>query len=191
VAAHPSLSSQRQRRRKADGTHRRKALRIWKAAALARRVWKGSSVPRKGGRREPSPGSGATGSVSARIVRPAQCLESSAWVYSPISLRMGRPSERGARTNRRTQLGGAAPTVPPLEVGDAFGLVGASVEELLTTTARGCGTSVVRDCHGGRGSESLAIERCGIVGVLVTTSRLQRLVRGILHDSGSAAPSGV
>jgi hypothetical protein len=43
---------------------------------------------------------------------------------------------------------------------------------------------------GGRDSESQAIGSCGVIRVLVTTSRLQRLVRGILRVCGSPAPSG-
>lgn len=41
----PSNNSQRQQRSWSGGTHRRKALRAWKAAALVCRLWKGPSVP--------------------------------------------------------------------------------------------------------------------------------------------------
>jgi hypothetical protein len=45
VAAHEATSQRESKRVRRKGTHRWKALRIWKATALARRVWKGSWVP--------------------------------------------------------------------------------------------------------------------------------------------------
>jgi hypothetical protein len=47
VAAHEATSQRESKRVRRKGTHRWKALRIWKATALARRVWKGSSVPQR------------------------------------------------------------------------------------------------------------------------------------------------
>lgn len=65
------------------GTLRRKALRIWKAAALARCLWKGFSAPCGAAGETPAAPNGATGSVSDQATRPAWCRQSTAWDKKP------------------------------------------------------------------------------------------------------------
>lgn len=79
----------------------------------------------------------------------------------------------------------AAPTAPPLEVDEtACGVVGASGEEAVWNPVREYRRKGSSRTGGWRG-ESRLLERCRIRRVLVTTSRLQRLVRGIFSSTGS------
>jgi hypothetical protein len=71
-----------------EGTHRWKALRAWKAAALVRRLWKGSSVLAHKAELNRSRGVGATGSVSDQIRRLVRSQKSSAQVR--VSVLVGR-----------------------------------------------------------------------------------------------------
>lgn len=82
------------------------------------------------------------------------------------------------------RLVGAAPTAPPLEVDEtACGVVGASGEEAVWNPVREYRRKGSNRAGGWRG-ESRLLERCRFHRVLVTTSWLQRLVRGIFSSAG-------
>lgn len=100
-------------RGEAAGICRRKASRIWKAAALVRRVWKGSLAPLV----EPARAGeswGVTGSVSGEVVRPAPCPNTSRVGFRPWNGAAPNGNERP-----ETTAGVVAPTTSLLEVGDA------------------------------------------------------------------------
>lgn len=106
------------------GTHRWKALRAWKAVALARYLWKGSSAPADKAELNHSRAAGATGSVSDQIRRLVRSQKSSAQVRVSVLVGSGRPSRaalmmvtasardtnRGATRGRRCPRGYPAPT---------------------------------------------------------------------------------
>jgi len=62
---------------------------------------------------------------------------------------------------------------------------------LLSKLVQACGWTGSNQKRRSRKRKPSDLGSCRVYRVLVTTSRLQRLVRGILHASGSVAPSGV
>jgi hypothetical protein len=95
---------------------RRKALRAWKAAALARRSWKGSlALPRRVGSR-----AGSRRQRDRERQRPvlAACERPNRLSAGHARFEKGRVAQVG-REGGRSRLVSAAATASPLEVGDA------------------------------------------------------------------------
>jgi hypothetical protein len=174
------------------GIRRWKTLRALKAAALACRLWKGLLVPSK-------TRSATEGWVGRAARQGASGVWSTTSCKADKAEREGRRAERnslGPRSGRRQvddglQLARAVPSAAPLEVGWPSWSFGASVYGKDRSRAgKAVGEKGRPRKRRSAGCELCARER-GFPRVLVTTVRLQRLVRDIFSPVGGPASSDV
>lgn len=132
----PQISSQRQQKSWSGGTHRRKALRTWKAAALVCCLSKGFSVPV--GELGVNPGSCRAVRQEASVSRPdGLCGGPKSHAQVRVSVHIGSEAALTGSLVMVTRVH-AAPTASSLEAGEPSWLSSAYVEGAAPKRVRAC-----------------------------------------------------
>jgi hypothetical protein len=163
------------------GTHRRKALRIWKATALARCPWKGSLAP--------SGTAGERPEDAGRRDRKCQCPDYAAGAGADKARRpVGHaPSGGGPQGGARVVMDTAGERDSNRATTRVWRLLRDSQSHRERRRHEACTRVYVEGRRPKRRSDRgdpLRSRAVGLNGCSLTTSRLQRLERDVLRTSG-------